>query len=733
MKKRLQFLILVLLLAFGLAILIRMLRRESSAPPMKVVSASFPLSVEAEVDLTRYADTFVWEGGQSGDSRNSDSPALLAFDFRSGPSWKAQGGRLSVKDGVLWAEAPKRQEMVLYSPEGLNLDSRKAIGLGLSLKTNARGIPIRFRREGKPKAENSKTRLFSQEADVRMDYFVPTHNINFWAGKIDQFILIVPKNSYVAIDRFEVLSSSHYFSGSHGSHEYPFRAEVYKGCKILRKCIYVKQEGAFTLPRIRPDEETMVSVCCGRLIAEGTTTFRVSALDGEQEHLLLEFSPTDAKDWPEKRISLRPLAGKEIQLKFSSQVAQEDVALWGAPKLYRARSAPNLVLYLIDTLRPDVMGCYDEGHREYSPRIDAFAEQSLLFKRAYSASNTTRPTISSLMSGLSVPAHGNVNYGQEVFDVVPTLPQILQEQGWHTAAFVANPNFSQSNLCRGFDECFLLFAKQFGVGPQFIDVVNDWISRQGDRPFFLYVHTMENHGYDRSRAPQPYQFLAYKERTKVSDQMFGSFLDALDAAGVQPRTSILLTADHGEAFLEHGTLTHGGENLYQELVHVPLILDLPDRISTAAVIEQNVSLLDVFPTILDLVEYDSDSALLFGRSLLPLLEGKDDVSEWASRPLLLSQGWLHGIVQGDYKFIRTAKKSRGELYNCVQDSLEKNNLAGEEKPLYSQLNKTLDHLMAEQTGFYRDLEKVQREINQQADMVFDTEVLEELEALGYIR
>ncbi len=333
------------------------------------------------------------------------------------------------------------------------------------------------------------------------------------------------------------------------------------------------------------------------------------------------------------------------------------VAWW----LTRPASPPNVVLILIDTLRADRLGCY--GHsKETSPTIDALAERGILFEQAFSQAGWTKPAVPSLLTGKYPIQHGvfsNRSVGKDRrlhTDVLgrdhETLAEALQKLGYQTGAFINNPHI-RSFL--GFDQGFDTFEEELGDAADIRSRFQSWHSRlAADAPFFAYVHFLDPHlPYDppasyrdrfvpeafrdfdtrswrrmQSRSgeadspPPPETIEAmlalYDAEIRYTDDEIGRIVEALEESGQFENTWVIVVADHGEEFFEHGHLGHN-RSLYDELLHIPMVVAGPGiregRISTP------VELIDIFPTVVEAAGGQSPDTVA-GRSLGPAFSGQ---------------------------------------------------------------------------------------------------------------
>lgn len=272
---------------------------------------------------------------------------------------------------------------------------------------------------------------------------------------------------------------------------------------------------------------------------------------------------------------------------------------------------PNVVVYLVDTLRADRLGAYG-GPPELSPRIDAFAREAVVFENAVAQAPWTRPSVASLFTGLGPPEHGVKSLDDRLPEEAVTLAEILRDAGYRTAAFSTNWHVAApTGLDQGFED-FQFFPDDPGS-----DAVNrrvlSWLDGGGrpdfflEEPFFLYVHALDPHApyeppaeyrarfapgvspevgsredlqrvYALSPAEREREMPAlralYDAEVAANDARFGELLDALKQRGLYARTLIVFLSDHGEALGERGHLGHAN-SLFAEELDIPLIVKPP--------------------------------------------------------------------------------------------------------------------------------------------------------------
>ncbi len=358
----------------------------------------------------------------------------------------------------------------------------------------------------------------------------------------------------------------------------------------------------------------------------------------------------------------RPRERRRAAWPFVAFGAIAAVRLAGALDAWWAGRGPNLLLVSIDTLRADRLGAYG-ATLPTSPSLDRrLAAEGVVFEHCYSQSPKTTPSHMTLLTSLYPPVHGIELWegdapGAVLNPTVRTLADVLKNAGFATAAFTGGVHVHRS---RGFGQGFDVYKH----GQQLARTL-DWIGRHRRRRFFVFFHTYEVHdpylppddlidrfapGTDgtlretvrrlRTGAGGGWEgahraFWANvdggdpRQVAEVSrlydagirhmdDTTLTAILDRLDALGLERDTLVVFMSDHGEAFMEHGIFLH--DNLHRETLHVPLILRFPGRLPTGTRRPEPVGLIDVMPTILDLLDVAAPPYLQ-GRSLVPLMRG----------------------------------------------------------------------------------------------------------------
>ena len=361
------------------------------------------------------------------------------------------------------------------------------------------------------------------------------------------------------------------------------------------------------------------------------------------------------------------------------------VSLAGCGRGSEVRDA-NLVLFTLDTVRADHLGCYGD-RAAVTPWLDRLAAEGIRFAQASSPVPLTLPSHTSVLTGLLPPHHGVRNNGAGGLPAgTATLATLLAGRGYRTGAFVGAFVLDRRfGLARGFDvyDDEIPRDPRAGVsleaerpGREVVDRALAWLGRKDERPFFLWVHLYDAHA---PYMPPP-QWAArhpgrpYDGEVSEVDEQVGRVLAALDRRGLAQRTVVAVAADHGEGLGEHGELTHG-LLLYEPTLHVPLLLRAPGRLRPR-VVETPVSLVDLAPTLAGLLGKAFAKSSRDGRDLsAALLDGGEPAAAelYAETRYPAIFGWspLAALRRRDLKFI---SGPQDELYDLRRDPRESANL-----------------------------------------------------------
>jgi choline-sulfatase len=403
------------------------------------------------------------------------------------------------------------------------------------------------------------------------------------------------------------------------------------------------------------------------------------------------------------------------------------------PSPARNEAAPvqrNVVIITIDTLRADHVGVYGYGAAR-TPVLDRLAREGVRYERAYATAPITLPSHASLMTGRYPPGHGARHNGMRMDLKSLTLADAFAAAGYKTAAFVAAfPLDRRFGLIKGFQTYGDSMPRDAGgrvanerAGRLVVDEALAWLStRRGDK-FFLWVHLFEPHApygdlrSEAQRARAAPVIARYDDDIAEADAQVGRLLEGLRDR--RPETLIVATADHGEAFGEHGEISHSLFT-YDTTLRVPLIVAGP-QVPAGQTIDTPVSLVDVAPTLASLAglpRFDADGrSLIVSDSRSPIPDPRSLYAE--SFAPLLDFGWspLRTIRKADWKYIAAPKP---ELYDLKNDPGETRNLLAEQPARAADLARQVDAIAAATlpTG-------------QSAGAAVERETQARLQALGY--
>ncbi len=310
-----------------------------------------------------------------------------------------------------------------------------------------------------------------------------------------------------------------------------------------------------------------------------------------------------------------------------------------AGTLAGASAHPNIILITLDTVRADRMG-FLGSKRGLTPNLDALAQQSAIFARAYSQVPLTPPSHATILTGTYPQFHKVDGFDVPLAKDLPYAPEILHANGYRTAAFVGSFALDpQQRFAQGFDRGFDTYDAGFTIWRPGLDRYHTterragevvaralaWLDKHPGGPFFLWVHLYDAHRpYD---PPEPYKAkyaaAPYDGEIAYADSEVGELLKQLRNRKLYDGAVIAVTADHGEALGEHGEEEHG-IFLYDETIHVPLLIKLPGvptpaNRSRQPQIESRVELVDVLPTILQALGIAIPKEVQ-GQSLLELMD-----------------------------------------------------------------------------------------------------------------
>ncbi len=439
---------------------------------------------------------------------------------------------------------------------------------------------------------------------------------------------------------------------------------------------------------------------------------------------------------------------------------------------------PYVLLIGIETLRADHVGCFGYS-RNTTPALDAIAKEGVVFSKVMATSSWTMPAVMSVLTSLYPEVHGTTNYDRKLPEDVTTLAEVLRENDYKTIAFVSNPTLDgRHGFYQGFDlyddfSVWLGFGKLIG-GPNAdpnLDVHQiptnkpltraalRWIEQHHREPFFMFVFYFDPHydyippppfdtmfdpNYDGSvdgrgivqeprksnRPPQrdlDHIIALYDGEVRYTDSYVSKLLNAFARFGILDQTLVVIFGDHGDEFYEHGSTGHA-HTLYNELIHVPLVLKWPSMIPKGKRIDALASQVDIMPTILDYLEVQHKQAVQ-GTSLRGLIEG----SVRQVHDFVFSGGRAHrcAVIGSRNKMILNPGAGAREFYDLVNDPREQNNIHQAEES--SALVASFEHYLERWSSENEKLAALFPRGSDFEGVQLDELRLKQLKALGYIQ
>ena len=453
---------------------------------------------------------------------------------------------------------------------------------------------------------------------------------------------------------------------------------------------------------------------------------------------------------------------------------------------------PNVILITIDALRPDHLGCYGYK-RNTSPNIDKLAKGGAIFTQTISQAPYTLASVASFISSSSPYKHLYLTnlrehylYNLYMNPAVSSLPGILNQVGYMTALFNDQPML---NRCRGIREDFNTISEINQNNPKEItQLALRWLRKNQNKRFFLWLYYFGAHGAYKPSSPYSdiffrdglpkidkhipfamedmkdifgvipkgiaednitdvnYYISKYDGKIRVVDEQIGVILGELEKLSLDKKSLIILMSDHGEGLGEHNYYFLHGHTLYDELIRVPLIIKYPPLIHKNTIIDYQVRLIDMVPTIVDILNVNKKSRIkgMDGISLRPYISGrKDYVRQYAFSSIgdiffsIRTEDWK--LIFSDLKKINESPRlshqykdnypDEYQLYNLKNDPGEARNIFDKEQEIFKNLKEKLDRYIFNTMQF-----NLPREIyKNRASELLDEEGERTLKSLGYIQ
>lgn len=512
-----------------------------------------------------------------------------------------------------------------------------------------------------------------------------------WEGPWQQLILSLGSRKPAKIDLMSVTlvhKDLHYSHAPAG-----VRAEMRN--EAYRRTLYMHAPGKLQYP-VKIPRQGRLDFGLGVLRKDSPITFRVTVTpEGEEKVTLFEEAYSDKEKWAQRSVDLSSHSGQTVSLSLEADAEQAgEVALWAAPTITGARLSkrPNVIFYIIDGASVEYMSVYGYNRRT-TPNLERIAEEGIVFENAWSNSTWTKVSNPSFMTSLHHSVLGGYkNDTDPIPDQAVTLSQHLHNAGYQTAQFSANPyTGTMSALEKGVDflrEAYVdphsksseILHKDFWnwreswPGEPYMAHFQSYDVHQPRRPVppftGLYItSTQKNQYYEwqeilseqTGRGPERFEktgisrqsyFNAqrglYDEGMAHNDYQIGNLVNALKESGEWENTLLIIASDHGSTHI--GGMfdpwpPRPGPNFTSFATHIPMIVIWPGHIAPGQRLRQPVSMIDILPTILDLVGL-AEPEVMQGQSFAPLLLGQDG---WERNPIIFDEfyvDWDEGVFEG---------------------------------------------------------------------------------------
>jgi arylsulfatase A-like enzyme len=459
-----------------------------------------------------------------------------------------------------------------------------------------------------------------------------------------------------------------------------------------------------------------------------------------------------------------------------------------------------VILIWIDTLRWDHLNVY--GHsKETAPVLSRMAAEGVLFHDCITPANWTLPSTASLLTSQSVTSHGLMDGSPSGYDWLPTatktMAEVFRDAGYATISFSSVWFIGRYfNMHQGFDESHE-FDSLDRTQPnwsksarEYIDRLDPWLYAHREVPFFVFLHVFDPHAPYESYPPydtlwvnpsrkaeyessyekakeyiedperiggkilfrrelevagiDPDNYISvpkdwYDGSIRGMDAEIGKLLERLEGLGLDEKTLVIVSSDHGEQFFEHGGMGHG-YTLYSEETHVPLLFRWPGVIPESIEVIETVRTIDLMPTILDMCRLPLPDAMQ-GQSLVPMFFARERIThEPAVSEYLLPEhykerypeksGDISSIIFEGWKLIHNSQPRQGqsefELYDHLKDPLDQHNLS-------DKFPEIVQRLTGELKTWQVKAEAARLSVSPDLEKNLSSEEIKRLRSLGYIK
>ena len=676
--------------------------------------------------------------------------------------WTSETGASKVEESesrlFFSADAADRLE----SPKGLQIPGFATDSIVLKMKVTGTGtVFMNWILKGAGLEEHRILKIQAPNQDEVNQYNLQMTKVRSWRHReIDQILFQVKSAARLEIESIELVDRRVPFGQATAG------LIQYSVDDRLRPCLYNHCPATLRY-RLRLPNRALFSAGLSVVEPESPVTFQLVVAAAGRVETVFTKTVDDAAHWDDVDVDLSRYGGQEVDLSLISyNTGAGQVALWSNPAVFEryeepwqgksGRRLPNVVLYMIDCLRADHLETYGYG-RATAPNLAAFAAAGVKFKRCFAVDTWTKSSTTSFSTGVDQLYHGVEQFGDVPPEGLATFPELLRRAGYETCVLTENPHTPPETV----PMASYSFLEPVHLNVELGENTLKWrdlpevtrqkasafIRKHQDRPFFLYIHSMELHdirqgGPDSKEfsydPPEPFRsiFTSAEGQTQMdlydgaisfADSNFKQVMDRLEEFGLMENTVVIVTADHGEDFGEHENhRTHHGKP-YNTLTHVPLLIRWPGTLPAGREVNENVALLDVAPTVLDLAG-QAPFGQFQGQSLAPLIWGRNAGS---FNDRLIVSKWFNsvGAVKGDWKLFCTMKGTNARLYNLVSDFDETTDVAGQHPALVESLKSELQAYVQRQQALHEAL----AEPEAKPGIEIDPQTEEQLKALGYIK
>lgn len=437
-------------------------------------------------------------------------------------------------------------------------------------------------------------------------------------------------------------------------------------------------------------------------------------------------------------------ADRAVRLDFACSAG---AVAWTAPRLVVTAAAPTamptpaptfdrIYVWMVDTLRADKVHVYNPRSPVATPTFDAFAADSTRFAWAQVPGTWSLPSHASYLTGVYPSVHKAVAHEARLSREVPFVAEQLKRAGYKTALFSSNGYISSKwGFDRGWDESRNFIRESLPNGADYIwKTASPWVlGPKAASKQFVYFATVEPHVIYNPKKEflarywnKPYTGpikpaltgvqlgliksgkLKITETDKLylealhnaeitqADDVFATFLADLKRANLYDRAAIIVISDHGDEFWDHGDVGHA-QSVYQELVHVPMMIRAPGLFPIGKVVSADVEAMDLYPTLLALAGVAPGEAVQ-GTSLVPL--AYDELAQVPRAALTQNVAISRGLKAGRYRIV-DAGPQRVELYDEVKDPREQTNVAESQPLALRQMRNVLSLLLGYENRWHK--------------------------------